>query len=355
MIKFAKIPIKDINAFVDIRKQNDAINKAITKAKSYGMSESECQTLTLKKLKIAQEYKDIKDKVMFGCIDSNLIDFGDNWYGILCSVNRKNELIVHPLVSNCLEEIQIDFNNSRLKPREEYDSIIKNNTDFESLNSYKNDVMRMRDSMLFEFLDCTDIIYKDDVCYNLTSHCMRRWNERIRHSKDKVTIETHEEIVNEIANAFEKSEYVYQGDDENSRFFMNKEYNIMFVVTIDNIIMTLWRNNFGFTNEEINRTATIMQLDNVIEYRKQYNEFKESQFEIISKLESDKEICKKSIFDIEEQIARLVDEKNEIKHSEREISQQINDVKSAINERHVNLLREENFIFKACKFVLSNE
>jgi len=355
MVKFAKVPIKDIRNFMELRKQNDAINKAITKAKSYGISDSECQTLILKKLKIAQDFKEQKEKLIRACIDTNLIDLENNWYGVLCGINRKNELIVHPLVSNCLESIQIDFTNTRLKDRDEFDSILKNNTDLNAIEVYRNDILRLRDAMLYEFFDCTDSIEKDGETFRITSHCMRRWNERIRHAKEKVQIDTHEEVVNEITQAFVNSNFAYQADDENSRFFVNRENGIFFVVSVDNVIMTLWKNDFGFTNDEINRIATLMQLDNVIKYRQEYNEYKDSQAETLSQLENDKAVCKNAINDIDNQIARLIEEKNDIRMNEKNINQQISDIKASINEKHVDLLREENYILKAYKFVLSNE
>ena len=42
-MKFTKIPTKDLQSFMESRKMQDAINKALSKAKSYGMSEQECQ------------------------------------------------------------------------------------------------------------------------------------------------------------------------------------------------------------------------------------------------------------------------------------------------------------------------
>lgn len=350
-MKFTKIPTKDLQSFMESRKMQDAINKALSKAKSYGMSEQECQPLIIQKLKIVNEFKQNKNYIISCCIDSNLVDFGNNWYGIVCSNGKQNDLIVHPLVSNTLNQIYVDFVSERIKKKEEYDSFIKANTDFGTLDEYKNEILRLRDKLIFDFFNCADSITKDNKEYKLTSHCMRRWRERIEPHIETMNVENHELVVDGITKSFQRSEFVYLGDDENCKFFLDKEEMIFFVVSMDNIIMSLWRNDFGFTDKKINAVATLMQLENVQKLRNEYEDYKFNKWLEIDYMKSERSYISSDIDEINRQIEELTKQRTSLREKDEEIRNNITSIQNDVNEKHVALLHEESFIFKSHKVV----
>ena len=351
-MKFTKIPMQELQSFMDSRKMQDAINKALSKAKSYGMSEQECQPLIIQKLKVANEFKQKKNYIISCCIDSNLVDFGGNWYGIICTNGKQNDLIVHPLVSNTLDQIYVDFVSERVKRKDEYDTFIKENTDFGTLDEYKNDILRLRDKVIFDFFNCADSLIKNNKEYKLTSHCMRRWRERIEPHIEKMNVENHELVVEGITKSFQRSQFVYLGDDENCRFFLDREEMIFFVVSMDNIIMSLWRNDFGFSDKKINAIATSMQLENVQKFRDEYEDYKLQKWLEVDYLKSERNYINSDIDEINKQIEQLISARTELRNRDEEIRNEISAVQSNVNDKHVALLREESFIFKAHKVVM---
>src|SRR5574344_1470781 len=344
MYKFANINKDKMNKFMDIRFLREVVNKAILKAKSLGITEN--QPLIIKKLQAEQDYKDIYEQILGEFYNSNLVKFDDNWYGILSVNNKKSELTVVPLCENNLEEIYIDFTVNKEKPRENYSQFIKENTNHEALDDYKNKILRKRDELLNTIFVCSDHIMKDGEKYLITSHCINRWEERINNKKTKIKLNTHEIIVKQLNSVFNKAKKVYTSETLNTNFYLDKKTMIFFAVSDENVILTLWKNSYGFSDSHINDLTTMLQLEYIVKYKekaskeqKKINSENEQLYKNYIELED-------NITDIKKEIAKLQKKVNDLSATKGRINNQIKDNKNNIMEISQQLQYEENLVFK---------
>ena len=231
--------------FMNARLKYDAVQKAIKKAEILRLSPIECQPLFAEKYKLQDDFKTKKEKVIAAQIN-NIVNLNDGWYGILYKNGKKTEMLVSPLNSEHLDSIKIDFTTDRLKERDEYTQFVNDNFNQTILNKYMNKVQRKADEYLKQFFDCQDTIRKNDKTYFLTYHCIKRWNERVNNSNDKFDVNQRQEIVSNIESSFKKSNCVYYMEETETEYYLNQEDMVLFVITNDDVIATLWVNNFGF-------------------------------------------------------------------------------------------------------------
>lgn len=269
--------------------------------------------------------------------------------------DKKTEMLVSPLNSEHLDSIKIDFTTDRLKERDEYTQFVNDNFNQTILNKYMNKVQRKADEYLKQFFDCQDTIRKNDKTYFLTYHCIKRWNERVNNSNDKFDVNQRKEIVSNIESSFKKSNCVYYMEETETEYYLNQEDMVLFVITNDDVIATLWVNNFGFSDKEINKVITLMQLQKIKSVRDNYNIIKKEYNNDIQMLHEDEQIFTNQLFDVNEQIKFLVKQRNELQNKKDEIQEKILKRRTELNKEYLKLQHEENIIFKPQKLVSVDE
>ena len=340
--------------FMNARLKYDAVQKAIKKAEILRLSPIECQPLFAEKYKLQDDFKAKKEKVIAAQIN-NIVNLNDGWYGILYKNGKKTEMLVSPLNSEHLDSIKIDFTTDRLKERDEYTQFVNDNFNQTILNKYMNKVQRKADEYLKQFFDCQDTIRKNDKTYFLTYHCIKRWNERVNNSNDKFDVNQRKEIVSNIESSFKKSNCVYYMEETETEYYLNQEDMVLFVITNDDVIATLWVNNFGFSDKEINKVITLMQLQKIKSARDNYNIIKKEYNNDIQMLHEDEQIFANQLFDVNEQIKFLVKQRNELQDKKDEIQEKILKRRTELNKEYLKLQHEENIIFKPQKLVSVDE
>lgn len=354
--RFAKISQKELDEFLEARLIYTGTNKAIAQAKVLGFNDSDCQTLVIEKLKRLKTYQDISDSIINQSIKTNVVKFNDKWYGIICMSKNHKDMMVNPLTHTNIKSIVIDFVNTRAKSRDEYEQFVKDNLDKEELECYKNKVLRKKDEILKEFLNCTNNITKNNKTYIITQHCILRWEERINNNETKkIHNKKRENIIYNIDLSFQRSMLVYENKTEETKFYLDKKLMIFFVVSSNNVIMSLWRNDYGFTDTKINDMATFMQLEyiklnqkkydkNLIQYNKKINELKLNENEIRTDIDK-----------ISLQINDLTEQKNKMVEIKNTIIDNIKNVNDFICEEQKSLSKEESLVFRAHKKISKTE
>jgi hypothetical protein len=348
-MKLSKSSQANVEQFMENRMAVDAIGKALSRAKSYGFTNAERQPLIIQKLKIANAYKESKERILTDFVNCNVMELTENWYAILCLNGSKKDILVCPLNKKNLADIQHDFITGKLKPQSEYGQFIKQNTNHKALDQYKIDTFKVADKIMEEFLDCICTITRNKQEYSLTSHCLRRWNERVYENDEKLNKDTRKNAVGDLAKSFAESQLVYENSD--GRFFFNKEDVIFFVVSQDNSVVTLWKSKFGFSCEDIDRVTTLMQLDYINQIQKEFYAYKEECDKEVERLKEEENSYINSVHYLEEQIESLINLKNKIQAKREQLGQHISEVKNSITGKYKILKKEESLLFKPHKMV----
>lgn len=351
MCKFAKISSKTLEDFWEARFLHDAINKAINKAKLLGFTEANCQPLIIEKLKVAKDFKDSTQEILDSCMNSNLVKFNESWYGIVCMIGKKASLMVCPLHPEHLDEIYIDFSSDKAKLKEEHSQFIKDNMNREVLDDYKNKIVRKQDEILNKFFDCTDHLIKEKQKFLITSHCIQRWDERIKHGNGKFKNDKRKGIVNSIIKSFLKAKFVYSSESIGSNFYLDKDNMVFYAVSDDNIILTLWKNDYGFTDEKINNITTMLQLKYITECQKKLYKAKHKVENVILEKKNRKCDLDLDISTLDGQIEALNKQKQLMIEEKNKISQEIANNEDIVFEYQRQLQHEESLIFKSHKTV----
>lgn len=351
MCTFAKISKKTIDDYWEARFLHDAINKAINKAKTLGFTEENCQPLIIEKLKIAKDYKDCTQEMIDSCISSNIIRINEDWYGIICMAGKKPTMIVYPLHQERINEIYVDFSFDKAKSREDYTQFVKDNMNHEVLNDYKNKVFRKQDEILNKFFNCTDHLDKNGKTFLITSHCIQRWDERIEKGDGRFQNEKRAEIVNRLMKSFKNAKFVYTSDSIGSNFYLDKNNMIFYAVSDDNIILTLWKNEYGFSDTKINNITTMLQLEYIKGCQNKLEKLRKKYDKVISSKEQEKEILLTNIELVNKKIEELLKQKEDLTAQKKALSDNIIQDKNVVFEHERKLKYEESLIFKNHKMV----
>ena len=347
----------DLDDTMDCKLKNDSINKALVHAKALQFTDSDCMPLTMEKMKLVQEYLELKDKVMNSCVNTNIIKFNEFWFGILCKKNNKNELIVKPLNEEYVNSIKIDFVSNKVKSKDEYDPFIDANLNQEEHKRYVHKVLRQADEYLKQFFKCENTVNKNGNVFYITSHCIKRWEERVNNNNYKANRDKRVSIVDDLSQSFVHSIEVYSSISDNitTRFFLNINDMVFFAVTVDNVILTLWKNSFGFSDDAINAQATIMQLEYVKKLSEEFKKLKEEHCAFIIWKKNDLEIVTDNINNLQNQIEELNVRKNELESKAEGLKNEINESRKTLKEFNKKLKKEESLIFKQHKILKDEE
>ena len=144
-------------------------------------------------------------------------------------------------------------------------------------------------------------------------------------------------------------------EETETEYYLNQEDMVLFVITNDDVIATLWVNNFGFSDKEINKVITLMQLQKIKSVRDNYNIIKKEYNNDIQMLHEDEQIFTNQLFDVNEQIKFLVKQRNELQNKKDEIQEKILKRRTELNKEYLKLQHEENIIFKPQKLVSVDE
>ena len=357
MKKNKAIDDKMLDKFFTAKFNFDSIEKALSHARALQYTDQDCQMLIIERIKYMKEYQSLKDQIINGCVSNNIVRINDNWFGILCRRSNKNELLVHPLYDTNIPSITLDFSSSKAKYKDEYDKFIEDNTNNEELAKYTNKVSRKADELLNQFFDCENSVVKNGVTFYLTAHCIQRWAQRINGVEQKITLKNRDKIVNELSKSFQQSIEVYSSINENfiTRFFLNFKDMIFFAVSSDHVILSLWKNSFGFSDDNINAQATIMQLQYIKKIAEEYQSMYLKHSNYVMQKKNELEALNQEMKNLETQIMALQQQQSKYQESHESIKMEINSNRKLLKEMLKKLKREESLIFKQHRMIFDEE
>ena len=346
----SKFDENSLNKFLDAKLNFDSVEKALSHARALQFTDQDCHMLVIERMKYMKEYQSLKDNMINSFTNSNIIKINDNWFGILC---KKNELIVQPLKKDNIDSIKIDFVTNKAKSKDEYSKFVEENLNSDELNKYTNKVLRKADELLNQFFDCENTIKKNGIQYFLTAHCIKRWEERINNSDKKITVKNRDKIVDDLSKSFKNSIEVYSNVTENfeTRFFLNFSDMIFFAITSDNVILTLWKNSFGFSDDKINKKATIMQLEHVKNMARSYKNMNDKHYVFVKQKKDNLEELNEKINDLNSQIEVLTTKRDEYREQHDNIKTEINSSRKLLKDALKKLKKEESLIFKQHRMI----
>lgn len=360
-----------------------ALNLALNNTKKMKLNIKDTSPLRIRKAKAEVTKKELEFKALSGLVTENIVLLKDNWYAIAYYLNKKNRknnirsLFITPIKS----EYKIDDIKKKLAPlyknnRNELQnpaSILKGIMDNKKINKYKSEINKISllaleklmkkdsDEELSSKEFALENIQKDNKNFIITRHAYQRWCERIEKFQcdtDKKTflkinnVETKKDIIPKITSAFKKSEKIYEKvDDDNIQYYLNKENMIFFCVKDNNLLITIWQNNFGFTNE-INTQITLMQLKHIQDMKLVYFENRKKNNEIIAEKNAKITVINSELEDLKQRKNEL--EKNILAKESTKLNyeQEITGIQEEESLDLTSLSKEENKILK--KYSVNN-
>lgn len=328
--------------------QKEAYKRAIKTAKSLGYVSNDLAPLKSQQFTTENLFQQSILNIIANTFTSgNLLDFGEGWVGIICSLKKnKNEIIVHPLMKDKLSEIYLDFSSNKALPKAHYSSFVKNYTDKSLAEKMFVKISQAEKKILNTSIDFEYIINKNNQQYQISSHAINRWNERINNDNETITLNKRNEIVQSLQKEFLKSIYIYNCEKTQTKFFLEPKNMIIFAISVDNTIVTIWRNNYGFSKENINEQIVLLQLNHLINFKKTI--YKKTKPFLKAKNSALKtcEAIENSIEDINTQIKKLENQKNEMNKMLDNVKEDIEQANNSISNLYDLLEQEENKILK---------
>lgn len=334
-----------LDKFMTARFMHDSINRALAKAKTLGFSDADCQPIVIEKLKNLQIYKDMLSLITTSAL-TNVVRFGEGWFGIICVTRGKPDLIVYPFKPEVIDNLEVNFAVTAAQPRAVYDELTKTAVNFEIIDDYRNRVARERDAILAKILNFDNIILRGKRQFAITSHCVDRWLERVDCSSAQLNAVNRCEVIRRMTASFRRATNVYTYVDGSSTFYLDPKLMIFYAVSADDVILSLWVNSYGFTEQTINASSTLLQVVNA---RQRQINFRQVSAEVSRKTELVNtqlvEIDGK-LGDVDARIAELQAWRDELLERRTKLTDDVQRLKAIRSTELSKLTTEENLLFR---------
>lgn len=334
-----------LDKFMHARFMYDSINKAITKAGLLGFDDADCQPLVIEKLKNLQIYKSMCGSIT-STASTNVVQFDEHWFGIICQGRGQLELLVYPLKPGSIDSIVLNFAVDRVRQRADYTEFIHANVDAEVLDAYKLTVTREQDAILARVLGCENVVNRGSRRYMITTHCLRRWLERVDGVQPQLNTVNRPVIIKQMTTSFRRATSVYTYIDGSTTFYLDRVKMIFYAVSPDDVILSLWVNSYGFSDQAINDTATMLQLANVRRRRLAYDDVADDVDGKLAVVENDVSLVLDRLADVDAELAALTETRRQLTTTADELRAKAGDITSVKTAELAKLRAEENLLFK---------
>lgn len=334
--------------FFELKTKLSAINLAIKNAQRLKFDRSKISTLYSMKANVITEKKKKEFEALTELVTKDITLLSNGWMAIAYFKGNKQtsrQLFLTPLKDNISSShvANILNKNSSRQPQE----ILKPFLDEQKLTLYRlqvnNRAIEILQSMIMED-------NKENNREIVTAHAFRRWCERILDgiNSNNLDVEGRKEILQKIHEDFSKATLKYSQDETGKDFYLNEKSMIIYCVK-NHTIISLWKNDFGFSFEDINIDITLKQFDFI---NKKKQELKEGQNQLDEKIQSCNEVLEEYNEELEELKEEYQKLKEKIKKQEENIELEKNKIFKLTNEKinlEENLRKEEGILFKKFK------
>ena len=325
-----------------------AINLAIRNAQRLKFDRSKVSSLYSMKANIIAEKKKKEFEALAELVTKDITLLSNGWMAIAYFKGNKQssrQLFLTPLKDNISSSSVANILNKN--PAHQPQEILKPLLDEQKLTLYRLQV----NNKAIEILQ--SIIMEDNEENDreiITAHAFRRWCERILDgtNSNNLDVEERKVILQKIHEDFSKAILKYSQEETGKDFYLNENSMIIYCVK-NHTIISLWKNDFGFSFEDINIDITLKQFDFI---NKKKQELKDRQIQLDEKIQ----FCTETLDDYNDKLEELKEEyqkiKERIKKKEKDIETEKNKILEFNNQKNnleESLRKEEGILFKKFK------
>ena len=326
-----------------------AINLAMRNAKSLDFDSSKMARLTSYKTKIYNDKKALEFNALSELVTQDVDLLSNGWMAIAYyKDNNKNsarQLFLTPLKNISVSEAidVLNKNQNNISPQK----LFKNYIDEQQINIYRLQVNNKAVSLLQSIImEESKQQYKEII----TAHAFKRWCERILNNLDSnsLSISERKKVLQDIHKDFSSAKLKYSQKETSKDFYLNEDSMIIYCVK-KNTIISIWKNDFGFSCDDINASITLKQFEYINKKQNDVEEENNNLSTEISNIEETISNQKTILAQLKEELF-LLKEKIEDKEQDIQLGQeQIKELKNKINQSKKDLMKEENILFKKFK------
>ena len=340
------------NQLFEAKLNLSAINLAIRNAKSLNFNSSQMARLSSYKAKMFSEKKTVEFNALAELVTKNVDKLSNGWMAIAYYKENNNkktsrQLFLTPLEDNISVSDVIDTLNKNQNNSNNPQLLFKKYIDDSKINLYRLQVNNKAISILQSIIMENNKQSYEEI---ITAHAFSRWCERIlnRLDTDNLSIEERKEILQSIHKDFSHATLKYSQKDTEKDFYLNEDSMIIYCVK-NNTIISIWKNDFGFSCEEINASITLKQFDYLNKKQKEVEEEDENLDKEIFTIKGNIDTQKLELTQLKEELHSL---KERIKKWEQNIQdkeEEIVDLQNKKNQVQKELIKEENILFTKFK------
>lgn len=326
-----------------------AINLAMRNAKSLDFDSSKMARLASYKTKIYNDKKALEFNALSELVTQDVDLLSNGWMAIAYyKDNNKNsarQLFLTPLKNISVSEAidVLNKNQNNISPQK----LFKNYIDEQQINIYRLQVNNKAVSLLQSIImEESKQQYKEII----TAHAFKRWCERILNNLDSnsLSISERKKVLQDIHKDFSSAKLKYSQKETSKDFYLNEDSMIIYCVK-KNTIISIWKNDFGFSCDDINASITLKQFEYINKKQNDVEEENNNLSTEISNIEETISNQKTILAQLKEELFLL---KEKIEDKEQDIQlgkEQVKELQNKINQSKKDLMKEENILFKKFK------
>ena len=337
------------NQLFDAKLTLSAINLAIKNARNLNFDASKMARLISYKTKIYNDKKSLEFNALADLVTKDVDMLSNGWMAIAYykDNNKRSarQLFLTPLKNMSVSEVVdiLNKNQNNISPQK----LFKNYIDDQQINIYRLQVNNKAVSLLQSIIMEDSKQEYEEI---ITAHAFKRWCERILNNLNANTLSVSErkKVLQDIHKDFSSAKLKYSQQETSKDFYLNEESMIIYCVK-KNTIISIWKNDFGFSCNDINASITLKQFEYINQKQKNVEIESNNLLTEISNIENDISSQETSLLQLKEELSLL---KEKIKDKEQDIQleqEQIKELKEQINQAKKDLVKEENILFKKFK------
>ena len=338
--------------FYRLKLEHEAIVESMSQFSKYRITRNKKATLLTQKEQNLTELRKVKFEISQELVTTNIFKMKNNWFIIGQQKGKKRDFFLMGLKDEVTRDIVEDVFQGKLITNA--GEKLKQYRDKKKYGEYRKEVANRAKEILLGLCEekrLENSQTKDGFLF-ITEHAFLRWEERVVKEKKKtLTKELKTQREKEIREVFARAEKVYNQERTGRTYFLDKETMILFCVH-DNTIISLWINDYGFSNEKINHEITLMQLAYLNDIKNELAQLREGNEKKKEKIKEENNNMLDSINSIENQIKSFEEQikslKEQISSTKKEICQknkEIEGLKQEETDKFNQLKKEEAVLF----------
>lgn len=243
---FSTINQEKVDEFMRVFDRMSILSVAIKTCEKENIPTEVFRDFTIEFTQLKKDKQNLEFELLADFIDTNILKFKDNWYGIVFYKNRVRKLFLAPIKEDVdFKELENIVSNKSFIP--EHDLSL-----YRDLNEDTNN----RNRVCAEALKLVHEVVSGNSNRLLVSHhAYMRWEERVANKKLSRT-----DAIKAIEEDFDKAKKVYTSSE--AEFYLNEDSMVFYCVKNKNVLVSLWINSFEpIEYPKLVKNITLLQLE----------------------------------------------------------------------------------------------